>query len=137
MKNEVNQGLKGAFLIHALVALLIGVGLLAIPETVGGWLDWEMSDPAYRIIGVVDIALGVTSVMAFMAAQWIEVRIKVVLELVWTLGAALVTTWAVMTDVVPVAGWLFVGVFGLFFVVFAYYIVIEQREEQAILHPSH
>jgi hypothetical protein len=133
MKNLVNPGLKGTFWVHAVVAGVIGLVLLAIPETFGDWVSWDMSNPAYRIVGAFTVALAVTSVLAAMAEEWIEVRIKVGLELIWTFLATAVMLWAVLTNLIPSFAWVFISVFVIFFVVFAGYALVERNEEQELM----
>jgi hypothetical protein len=133
MKNLVNPGLKGTFWVHAVIAGVIGLVLLAVPETFGNWVAWEMGNPAYRMVGAFTLALSVTSVLAAMAEEWIEVRIKVGLELMWTFLASAVMLWAVLTDLVPSFAWVFISVFIIFFVVFAGYALVERKEEQALV----
>lgn len=129
MKNRVNPGLKGTFWVHALIAGVFGLIFLFIPEQYGEWAAWDMSDAAYRLIGAFVVALAVSSVLAALAEEWIEVRIKVGLELVWTALAIVVMIWALLTDQVSSTGWLFVAIFTSFFVVFGYYGLVERREE--------
>lgn len=133
MKNEINPGLRAAFWVHAVIAGVFGLLFLLIPEQFGSWIDWNMGDAAYRLIGAFTLTLCASSVLAALAEQWIEVRIKVGLELVWTALASLTLVWALLTDQIPVSAWLYVVVFTVFFVVFGYYGWLERREEELLL----
>lgn len=133
MKNKVNPGLKSTFWVHAFVAGLFGLFFLFIPEQFGDWVAWDMGDAAYRLIGAFCVALSVSSVLAAMAEEWIEVRIKVGLELVWTVLATMVMVWALLTEQIPTAAWMYVAIFTIFFIVFGYYGLIERREEERLL----
>lgn len=137
MKHPLSSGLKITFVLHAVFAGVIGLSYLLIPQTVGALTGWDMSDAAYRIIGAFGIALAVSSALAAVAQQWLEVRIKIALELVWILLADAVMVWALLTGQVPASAWLFVIVFAMFFVAFGYFAYASHRQAAARLQTGH
>ncbi len=121
MEKAMSSGLRTTFLVHAIISILFGVPYLLVPEMVGGIIQWDMSDSAYRILGAAVLAIGVSSWLAYRASVWGEVRITVQFEIVWTVLAAAVTAWALFTGAMPTFAWLNLAVFVVFAVLFGYF----------------
>lgn len=118
MDKQIPSSLKAAFLIHAVLALVFGLGWFLFPETVGDIFNWEMSDPLWRVIGAFMLTLGISSFLAYLASTWEEVRLKVQLEMSWTLLGGIAILWGLLNEEFPVIAWGFFGMLALFFVVF-------------------
>lgn len=121
MEKPMSSGLRTTFLVHAIIAVLLGLAYILIPEMVGSMLGWDMSDPAYRLLGAAVFAIGVSSWLAYKAGVWGEVKITVQFEIVWTVLGAAVTGWVLLTGGLPVAAWLNFAVFVIFAILFSYF----------------
>jgi len=121
MEKSISSGLRTTFLIHAIVGLVLGLAYLLIPDMVGGMLNWDMSDPAYRLLGAALLALGVSSWLAYKAGVWGEVKIVVQLEIVWTALGALVALWGLLTGVFPPIVWANFALLAIFAIAFGYF----------------
>lgn len=127
MDISIRPGLKAAFVVHFVVALVFGLGYLIVPAMVGNIFGYDATDPAWRIVGAAMIGFGMSSWWGYRATSWEEVRIIVEAEVVWTLLAAIAAAWAVMTNALPPIGWLMVAIFLIFAVAFGYYLATGGR----------
>jgi len=82
--------LKGTFLVHAIVAAVVGAALLAAPGRVLAWLGWQPVDPLIsRLLGAALLALSWGSFRGWLASGWSQVAILVEAEVFFTvLGCA-------------------------------------------------
>jgi len=82
---EIPKGLKTAFLIHAVVALIFGLALFIAPGRFARLINWSPMDPVIsRMLGAALLALAVSSWLSYQATTWERVEIKVQLEIVFT-----------------------------------------------------
>jgi len=82
---EIPKGLKTAFLIHAVVALIFGLALFIAPGRFARLINWSPMDPVIsRVLGAALLALAVSSWLSYRATTWEKVEIKVQLEIVFT-----------------------------------------------------
>jgi hypothetical protein len=80
--------LKGTFLVHAIVAVILGAALLAAPGRVLGWLGWAPIDPLMsRLLGAALLALAWSSFRGWLASEWSQVAILVEAEVFFTVLA--------------------------------------------------
>jgi len=121
MEKPISSGLRTTFLVHAIIGIALGLVYLLIPETAGNLLNWDMGDPAYRLLGAALVALGVSSWLAYKAGTWGEVKILVQLEVVWTVLAALVLLWGLISAAIPLIGWANLVLLVLFAIAFGYF----------------
>lgn len=128
MDKSITAGLKTAFLVHTVVGLIYGLGCLVIPATLAEWLNMPLVDEPYlRLIGAAIIGYSATSLVAYQARSWGEVRIIVQGEFVWTGLAAMLSLWFVLDGTWPTTGWLTFGLMALFFITFGYFYWREER----------
>ena len=118
----ISNTLKYIFLIHFLVSVFYGVMMFLSPEFYQGLISWPYLDPVTgRLMGAAFLGFAFTSLFGFRAADWAEVKIVVIGEMVFTLFGAIASLWMVLVDSsIPIAGWLHVGLTGLFFILFLY-----------------
>lgn len=134
MGKPITSGLKVLFLIHALVGLLFGLGFLVIPATLVGWFNMPLTEEPYlRLIGAAILGYSATSLVAYQAHYWSEVKIAVQGEFVWTGLAATLSLWFVLDSIWPAAGWLIFSLMALFFIAFGYFY---WREERTLIVPG-
>jgi hypothetical protein len=133
MEKPITPALKMVFLIHAVVGLILGLAYLVFPATVTDWLDFPLTDEPYlRIIGAAILGWSATSLVAYRAQHWDEVKIIVQGELVWTGLAAVLMLWFLLDGVWPAAGWINFALMALFFLAFGY---TYYREERTLTTP--
>ena len=126
-KKEVglSGGLKALFIIHGIGALISGIIYLVTPFK---WAELSQYGPIdqvfVRYFGAVTLALSFKDWVCLRAKAWSEVRIIVMMEVVWTLLATLLglylALFAVITAPVSII-WMNVVTFALFFVFWTYF----------------
>jgi len=80
--------LKGTFLVHTIVAVVLGAALLAAPGRVLGWLGFPGLDAFAnffsRLLGAAVLALAWMSFRGWQASEWRQVAILVEGEVFYT-----------------------------------------------------
>ena len=122
MKNSpvLPKGLRTWFIIHFYADLLFGVALLFFPESILPLLGWTTIDPiATRIVGAALMGIGIESWLGRNAG--IEVyRAMLNLKVIWS-GSAVFGIALGLWNGGAQAGWLFLGIFLVFFMVWVHY----------------
>ena len=118
--NEVPNSLRTWFLIHFVADMITGVPLLLFPELVMPLLGWTAIDPiATRVVGAALMGIGIESYLGRNAG--IDVyRAMLNLKVIWSSSAILGIGLGIWQGG-PKAGWLFLAVFIIFWVVWIYY----------------
>ena len=118
---EIPSILKYTFLIHMIVAFVLGAWFFIAPNT---WVDvvsWPYYDPSVdRVMASLMIGLGVTSLLGFKADSYEKVEIVVIGEIVYSILATIGMLWFMLTEVAPVIGWALAGLPVLFLILFGY-----------------
>lgn len=117
---EVPNSLRTWFVIHFVVDMLTGIPLLFFPELVMPLLGWTTIDPiASRVVGAALMGIGIESYLGRNAS--IEVfHAMLNLKVIWSSSAILgigLGIWKGGSQ----AGWLFLGIFFVFWCVWVYY----------------
>lgn len=117
---DVPPNLRRWFVFHFIADLLFGIPLLLFPELVMPLVGWNTIDPiASRVVGAALMGIGIESYLGRNAT--IEVyRAMLNLKVIWSSSAILGITLGIWRGG-PQAGWLFLGIFGLFWCVWVYY----------------
>ena len=117
---EVPNSLRTWFVIHFVMDMLTGIPLLFFPEAVMPLLGWTTVDPiATRVVGAALMGIGIESYLGRNAS--IEVfRAMLNLKVIWSSSAILGIGLGIWKGG-PTAGWLFMGIFVIFWVVWVYY----------------
>ena len=121
MNEPISSGLKTTFLVHAILAILIGLAHFLIPNIIGNLLNWDMSDGAYRVVGAALLAFGLSSLWAYQAKTWGEVQIVVQTELAWNAAGAIAVLWGLVTGGSPRIALLHFFLLTAFLVAFGYF----------------
>ncbi len=102
--------------------MIFGVWFFLGVEIYGDLVDWPWMDPVSgRVMGSMMLGYGVASLLAYRATSYEEVKILVIAEIVWCLFALISQLWMIVVyPTIPLAGWLNVALFGIFFVLFLY-----------------
>ena len=103
MQAGISSRLKLTFLIHAVVALIVGFGLLLIPAQVGTWLGVPLfAEYIVRLVGAAILSFAVSSILAFSCKHFEQIRLIIQVEIFWTLVATLVALYGASTlEAVP------------------------------------
>lgn len=123
-EKEVSKVLKITFLVHFVVAVILGFFYLFLPDEFVAWFSWPYSDPvAIRLLGAAFLGLGISSALGSRESDWEKVKIVVVMEIVWLAVAFVVMLLSVIIAGTGLGGLLFVFIsvafLGLF--IFSYF----------------
>jgi hypothetical protein len=122
MNAQISPGLKITFLVHAIVSLIVGLIYLLIPEQFGNLIGWSVQEPApYQLVGAAVLGFAASSWFSYRAAAWEQVRVVVLMEIVWTILGTLVMLWGLIFAGLPLVGWVnavILAAFAVAFVVF-------------------
>ena len=126
MENQVLPGLKLTFLVHAIVAILVGLIFTVVPQFWWTLVGQTMPDLGVaRVFGVAILAFGISSWWAYRETFWSHVKIVTEMELVWTILGALITAYGLLFENMILAACLMVFVLGAFAIAFGYFYVRE------------
>jgi hypothetical protein len=107
MDHEYSDLMRYTFIVHIPIGVLFGLAFLLIPDIYGDFIDWEMEDPAFRLLGAALLGLTAGSVLALRDRSWEKVRILVEIEVIWLFLGALATVYGMLTtEDYPAIGWL-------------------------------
>jgi len=117
---EVPNSLRTWFVIHFVADMLTGIPLLLFPEGFMPLLGWTTIDPiASRVVGAALMGIGIESYLGRNAN--IEVfRAMLNLKVIWSSSAILGIGLGIWKGGAQ-AGWLFLGIFFVFWCVWIYY----------------
>lgn len=120
----LSKGLKALFVIHGIVSILFGILMLFFPHVWARTAQYNLTDPIpIMLFGAFTIALAVKDYLGLVAKRWEEVRIIVIMEVVWAPLAMLVMLYAVLFAGAPKTLWPNVIAFAVFAVAWTYFYV--------------
>jgi hypothetical protein len=133
MNAPISGRLKLTFLIHAIAGILIGLGILFMPVTLGNWFSIPVEGTVFeRLVGVAVLSFGLSSGLAYFQTRFESVKLLVQLEIIWTFLATILLAWAafnieqqfpnVLIEDINTASlwiWLTTALMGLFFLAYA------------------
>ncbi len=123
--------LKVTFLVHGIVAVVLGVLLLGVPGRFLSVLGWQPIDPIMaRFLGATFLALAWGDVRGWRALSWSEVHIFVEVQLAFAALASVGLLRHLLTGSWPAMAWILLGVFVLFTV--AWLAALLSRQEQPV-----
>lgn len=113
-------GLRTWFVVHFAADMLFGIPLLFFPEWSMGLLGWTPIDPiASRVVGAALMGIGIESWLGRDASEAVY-RAMLNLKVIWS-GSAVIGIGLGLWNGGAKPGWLFLGVFLVFFMVWVYY----------------
>jgi uncharacterized protein YjeT (DUF2065 family) len=121
MNAQIPSGLKTTFLVHTIVGVIVGLAYFLFPNILGNLLNWDMSDGAYRVVGAAILGYGMSSLWAYQAQTWAEVKIITQTELVWSAAGAIAVLWGMLTGGAPMIAALHFVLLTAFLVAFGYF----------------
>lgn len=126
MDKQVLPGLKLAFLVHAIVAFVVGLIFVVAPQFWASLFGQSLAELGiYRVLGAAILAFGMSSWWAYHETLWANVKIVTEMEIVWTVLGAFMTVYAVLFEGMITAAWIMAFTLVVFAVVFVYFYVRE------------
>jgi hypothetical protein len=118
------KALKTTFLIHAVVSVVGGLLLLAIPGRTLQFFGWAPVDPILsRVLGAALVALGWSSFRGWQATERAQVQVVVELEAAFTALACVGLLRHLLFSRYPLMVWLLFAVFFIFAVAWIVFLV--------------
>lgn len=126
----MSRSLKITFLIHAIVALILGLALLAAPGRTLNLFDWSPIDPiASRVLGAALLAMAWSSLRGYLADSWEQVELLVELETTFTVLAATGMIRHLLVGSWPWFPWTIFVILVLFAIAWVYQLVSHNKSE--------
>ena len=126
-KGGISKGLKALFIIHGIAAFFTGLGFLLMPVKFLETFKYVPTELVFiRYFGAVTLALSFKDWICLCAKLWSEVRIIVLMEIVWTLLATLLSIYLLLFAVIsaPLLGiWVNLVIYAAFFVAYTYFYI--------------
>jgi hypothetical protein len=127
----ISKGLKALFVVHGVTALIAGFMYMVLPFKWAEMSSYGSIDQVFvRLFGAVNLGLSFKDWVCLRAKGWSEVRIIVMMEVVWTLLATLVGLYLALFAVITAPMsliWLNTVIFAAFFVTWTYFYVKYRR----------
>jgi hypothetical protein len=124
----MSKALKTTFLVHAVVAALVGALLLLIPGRFLQALGWAPIDPILsRLLGAAFLALAWSSFRGWRASEWAQVAILVELEVVFTVLGCMGLLRHLLFSRYPLMVWLDFAVFLAFAIAWLIFLLRARR----------
>ena len=124
------KGLKIVFLIHTVVAAIIGLPLLLIPGRFLGLFGWAPVEPIInRIFGAALLALAWSSFRGWRAAKETQLMVLVEMEAVFTVLGCIGIIRHLLVARYPVIVWLTLAILALFAVAWVIPLVALKRQK--------
>lgn len=119
---QLPYGLRITFLLHTIIAGLIGLQHLVAPRVWTDLAGMEVTETVtWRVLGAALIGFAVSSWLAYKENVWTRVKIVVVMEFVWSALGALTIVWGIIFEGLAPLEWLNVVILGCFAITFAVY----------------
>jgi hypothetical protein len=128
----MSRTLKVVFLVNAIIWVVLGVLLLAIPGRFLEWLAWSPIDPMIsRVLGGAFLALAWGDFRAWRGLTWSEVTVFVEVQLVFSLLASVGLLRHLLKSGFPVQPWILLAIFAIFTVAWLGALLNRQRQPVA------
>ena len=120
MTGEISKLAKYVSLLYFIITVILGVWFFLSPESWNALTGWPEEIASGRIVGAAFVAFAIGALLAYRAKSWEEIRILVMVLIIWTLLAVVGMLWNIATMTLPVAAWLMVGLAAVFLILFLY-----------------
>jgi hypothetical protein len=121
MEKNISSGLKTTFLVHVIVGLIFGLGMLLFPQAWSA-LGVSVKEPEmYRLVGAAILGYTASSWWAYKETSWEKVKIVVQMEIVWTILATLVILWGLIFAGLPAVEWVNAIIMACFAAAFSFF----------------
>lgn len=142
MNAPISGRLKLLFLIHSIVGLFLGLGIVFMPITMGDWFSLPIVGTVFeRLVGVAVMSFGLSSALAYFQNRFESIKLLVQLEIIWTLLATILLAWGAITidqfpnilleniDSARLWMWITTILMGIFFLAYAGCYLFDERTE--------
>lgn len=103
---EYPKKLRIVFLVHAIIAILVGIQHILLPHLPGELAGIELPSPIlYRILGAAVLGFGVSSALAVKEKYWENIRILVKMEIIWSILGSIIIGWGIVSQQLPGIEW--------------------------------
>jgi hypothetical protein len=120
---SIAPGLRLTFLVHSIAAGVVGLQHLLAPRLWTDLAGMEITETVtWRVIGAALLGFAASSWMAYRESEWHKVRIVVVMEIVWSILAALAVLWCLLVEQLAPLEWVNVVLLVGFAIVFGVYL---------------
>lgn len=128
----ITKGLTNTFLVHFILGVLLGLFIIIAPETYAEMFDFASSEPMLlRLVGAATLTLGISSWFGYKETNLDNVKIIVRAEITWTVLAAIIFFWGMITDEFPAWAWLNAILMLAFAGAFTYFFYYDKKEAPA------
>jgi threonine/homoserine/homoserine lactone efflux protein len=111
----MSKYLKGLFLVHAIVGVIVGLPLLLAPGRAADFLQWAPVDPLVtRMFGAALLALAVGSARGFLAREKAQVKTILEMDIVFCALSAAGLARHLFKASYPAIVWVIFGTFLVF-----------------------
>ncbi len=111
----MSKYLKGLFLVHAVVGVIVGLPLLLAPGRVADLLQWAPVDPlTSRMFGAALLALAVGSVRGFLACEKAQIKTIIEMDIVFCALSAVGLARHLFKASYPAIVWVIFGIYLVF-----------------------
>ena len=126
---EIPAILKYTFIIHMIVAFVLGAWFFIAPNTWVDLIGWPYFDPSVdRVMASLMFGFGATSLLGFKADSFEKVEIVVIGEIVYSIFGTIGMVWFMLTEpTAPLIGWALAGLPVLFLILFGYSYFIAKK----------
>jgi hypothetical protein len=125
----MSKALKYLFLVHAVVAALLGALLLLIPGQFLRWINWTPIEPiASRLFGAALLGLSWSSFRGWRASEWAQVAVLVEMEAVFCILACVGVARHLLIGPYPGVVWVAFAVFLVFAIAWIAFLAVERRQ---------
>ncbi|MFX1420185.1 MAG: hypothetical protein ACFE9N_14820 [Promethearchaeota archaeon] len=137
MATEISKGLKWTFFIHFIVTLFMGVVFTTLVDFYLQIIGWPYFDPiTLQLLGFTFYAFALSSFMAWKETEWKKVKIIVIMEITWFMGATYVMFWSVYSYIrrsspLPPIGWIYLVIFSVFLIAFIVFYIRHEKKQIA------
>ncbi|MFX1281550.1 MAG: hypothetical protein ACFFA3_19530 [Promethearchaeota archaeon] len=129
MSPAILKELKYLFLVQLFVFLIFGVFFTFFIEQYTELFSWPDLDPtAGRFIGVMFLSFAFVEFLVYRESEWDNVEIFVILDLLICILGAIIQLIGTFVDETGWAGWFNFALLIIFFVLFLYFYIQQQKQ---------
>lgn len=127
------KGLRITFLLHAITCFGFGLVMYLVPLWFTAVTHWTPADPIMTAFcGALFLSLGVSSVLGYRAHNWEVARPIVVMEIAFTVLAALIGLYYAVFAMAPSFIWIPIALWVVFAIAWIYFFWREESVTSAM-----
>ena len=119
---SIPDGLRWAYLLHAIGGGVFGLAWLFIPKLYESWVKWGTLDPTItRLYGGAILSIAFSSWLGYRAEAWSHVQLLVRFDIALSVLTAMAGLYEVLLADGPVFTWVIIAIGVFFTIAFSYY----------------